>query len=124
MNIINVILSMFTVYNSTSYPDICFKFDRLGLRIPTLSISPWIKKGTVLSNPPDKAKPFTNSEYKLTSIIASTRKLLGMNNVGSLTKRNAWAATLRLSNKIFYLKHLHQYYHKIKKHKKLNKINL
>lgn len=77
-----------------SYPDPGFKFDRLGVRIPTLLISPWIKKGTVISEPPAEAKPADNSEYELTSIIASTRKLLGIaEQVGPLTDRDAWAAT-------------------------------
>jgi len=75
-----------------SYPDPDFLFDRLGIRVPTLLISPWIKKGTVLTHPPDAAKPAANSEYDLTSIIASTRKLLGM-QTGPLTDRDAWSAT-------------------------------
>ena len=36
----------------TSYPDPGFKFDRLGVRIPTILVSPWIKKGTILSRTP------------------------------------------------------------------------
>eukprot|EP00605_Chrysophyceae_sp_TOSAG23-4_P001706 GSChrysophyteH1.ASY1.ANO1.1875.1 assembled CDS len=75
----------------TSYPD-HFAFDRLGVRVPTLLISPWIKKGTVLTHPPDKAKPAPNSEYELTSIIHSARNILGI-DVGSLTDRDAWSAT-------------------------------
>ena len=71
----------------SSYPTTYFKFDRLGVRIPTLLISPWIQKGTVISEPPDKAKPTSSSEFDLTSIIASSRKLLRMDNVGSLTDR-------------------------------------
>jgi phospholipase C len=74
-----------------SYPD-KFEFDRLGVRIPTLLISPWIKKGTVISEPPDNAKPADNSEYELTSIMASVRKLLNM-KTGPLTQRDAWSAT-------------------------------
>lgn len=75
----------------TSYPG-NFGFDRLGIRIPTLLISPWIPKGTVISEPPDSAKPAENSEYDLTSIMASARRLLGMPNT-SLTQRDAWSAT-------------------------------
>ena len=75
-----------------SYPDRGFLFDRLGVRVPTLLISPWIKKGSVLTTPPDEAKPTPSSEYELTSIIASTRKLLNM-DTGPLTNRDAWSAT-------------------------------
>eukprot|EP01004_Peranema_trichophorum_P003240 NODE_2239_length_1644_cov_65.666009_g1918_i0.p1 GENE.NODE_2239_length_1644_cov_65.666009_g1918_i0~~NODE_2239_length_1644_cov_65.666009_g1918_i0.p1 ORF type:complete len:511 (-),score=107.12 NODE_2239_length_1644_cov_65.666009_g1918_i0:111-1538(-) len=75
-----------------SYPDEGFLFDRLGIRIPTILISPWIPKGTVISGPPESQKPFPNSEYELTSIMATTRKLLNMDPT-PLTKRDAWAAT-------------------------------
>ena len=77
--------------NEPSYPEINFKFNRLGLRIPTLLISPWIPKGTVISEPPAAAKPTPSSEFDLTSIIASARLLLGMPNT-PLTKRDAWSA--------------------------------
>eukprot|EP01063_Lacrimia_lanifica_P004012 TRINITY_DN1223_c0_g8_i2.p1 TRINITY_DN1223_c0_g8~~TRINITY_DN1223_c0_g8_i2.p1 ORF type:complete len:626 (+),score=200.26 TRINITY_DN1223_c0_g8_i2:65-1942(+) len=75
----------------SSFPD-SFAFDRLGVRIPTLLISPWLEKGLVQSGPPDAQKPAGNSEYDLTSIMATARKLLGMPET-PLTKRDAWAAT-------------------------------
>lgn len=31
--------------DSTSYPDANFKFNRLGVRIPTILISPWLAQG-------------------------------------------------------------------------------
>ena len=75
--------------------DSYFAFDRLGVRIPAILISPWIKKGTVISDPPDDenkaAKPYNNSEFDLTSIIASARRLLGMEDKG-LTDRDDWSA--------------------------------
>eukprot|EP01059_Diplonema_ambulator_P024729 TRINITY_DN4104_c1_g1_i1.p1 TRINITY_DN4104_c1_g1~~TRINITY_DN4104_c1_g1_i1.p1 ORF type:complete len:644 (+),score=201.25 TRINITY_DN4104_c1_g1_i1:1082-3013(+) len=77
--------------NEPSYPD-SFGFDRIGVRIPTLLISPWLPKGLVLSGPPDAQKPFNDSEYELTSIMATSRKLLDMDTT-PLTKRDAWAAT-------------------------------
>jgi hypothetical protein len=46
----------------------------------------------ILTEPPAPQKPAPNSEYTLTSIIATTRKLLGMTS-GPLTKRDAWSAT-------------------------------
>ncbi len=40
------------------------QFDRLGVRIPTILISPWIKAGTVIGEPgPEATKPAENSEY-------------------------------------------------------------
>lgn len=88
-----------------SYPLKDYKFDRLGVRLPFIVMSPWIPKGTVVSAPPEAQKPFSNSEYDLTSVIATTfvlslnhdsiffrRKLLGIQS-GPLTKRDAWVAT-------------------------------
>lgn len=54
-----------------SYPTPGVKFDRLGIRIPTLAISPWLPKGLVVSAPPAAQKPFPNSEYEATSIIST-----------------------------------------------------
>jgi phospholipase C len=76
-----------------SYPD-DFAFDRSGVRIPTILISPWLPKGMTLSDPPAAQKPAPNSVYELTSIMATTRKLLDfMNGTQPLTQRDAWAAT-------------------------------
>lgn len=57
--------------------------------------SPWIKKGTVISEPAEGSKPYEHSEYDLTSIISTTRKLLNMEVDGPLplTKRDGWSAT-------------------------------
>lgn len=78
--------------NISSYPDLGFEFDRLGLRIPTLLISPWIPKGVVESSPSNPSMPYPNSQYELTSIMATVRKIFNM-TTGPLTKRDAWAAT-------------------------------
>ena len=75
-----------------SYPDAGYNFSSLGVRIPTVLVSPWIAKGTVLSAPPREQRPQPDSEYDLTSIMATTRKLLGM-PATPLTKRDAWAGT-------------------------------
>ena len=58
-------------------PNMEFDFTRLGLRVPCLLVSPWIRKGTVDSTP-----------YQHTSIFATLRDLFG---VGSLTQRDAKA---------------------------------
>jgi|EP00942_MAST-04A_sp_MAST-4A-sp1_P013176 phospholipase C len=73
-----------------SYPD-DFDFQRLGIRVPTLLISPWIQKGTVISEPHEHEKPQSNSEFDLTSIISSVKNIFNAPN--HLTKRDAWAAT-------------------------------
>lgn len=79
-----------------SYPEVGFRFNRLGVRIPCILISPWIPKGTVISAPPEDkvSKPYPNSEFDLTSIIATTRKLLyPHSDLAPLTDRDAWSAT-------------------------------
>ncbi|XP_056697977.1 non-specific phospholipase C2 [Spinacia oleracea] len=66
-----------------------FKFDRLGVRVPTIAVSPWIEKGTVVH----KAKgPYPTSEYEHSSIAATVKKLFNLSSP-FLTKRDAWAGT-------------------------------
>ena len=80
--------------DALSYPDAGYMFDTLGVRIPTLLISPWIKKGTVVGAPPKGQMPARDSKYDLTSIMATARKLLpGLAAAPPLTRRDAWAAT-------------------------------
>jgi phospholipase C len=80
--------------NESSFPDTGVQFDRLGIRVPMLLVSPWVPKGAVQTHPPQDQKPFENSEYEHSSIIATTRKLLRvLNGTAPLTKRDAWAAT-------------------------------
>jgi phospholipase C len=55
-----------------------FKFDRLGLRVPTVIASPWVKPGRVDS-----------TLYQHTSVLATLDKLFGL--TGSLTRRDAAA---------------------------------
>ena len=57
-----------------------FAFDRLGLRVPTLLVSPYVPKGVVYSKP-----------LQHTSVLATVRKLFGMS--GALTRRDAAAST-------------------------------
>ncbi|KAJ4837774.1 Phosphatidylglycerol/phosphatidylinositol transfer protein [Turnera subulata] len=66
-----------------------FKFDRLGVRVPTIVISPWIEKGTVVHGP--KGSPFPTSEYEHSSIPATVKKLYNLTSF--LTKRDEWAGT-------------------------------
>lgn len=57
-----------------------FAFDRLGLRVPTLLVSPYVPKGVVYSKP-----------LQHTSVLATVRKLFGIS--GALTRRDAAAGT-------------------------------
>ncbi|XP_041998917.1 non-specific phospholipase C2 [Salvia splendens] len=67
-----------------------FKFDRLGVRVPTIAVSPWIKKGTVVHGP--NSSPTPTSEYEHSSIPATVRKILNLPSP-PLTKREQWAGT-------------------------------
>ncbi|KAK6924684.1 Phosphoesterase [Dillenia turbinata] len=66
-----------------------FKFDRLGVRVPTIMVSPWIKKGTVINGP---TRPTPNSEYEHSSIPATIKKMFNLSS-NFLTHRDAWAGT-------------------------------
>ncbi|PSS07661.1 Non-specific phospholipase [Actinidia chinensis var. chinensis] len=66
-----------------------FRFDRLGVRVPTIMVSPWIKKGTVISSPKG---PAPNSEYEHSSIPATIKKMFNLSS-NYLTHRDAWAGT-------------------------------
>ncbi len=78
--------------NEASYPDTGYNFTKLGIRVPTILVSPYIKKGVVISDPPEEQKPYTDSAYDLTSIMSTARKLLGM-PLQNLTGRDGWSAT-------------------------------
>lgn len=66
-----------------------FNFDRLGVRVPTIAVSPWIEKGTVVH----KANgPYPTSEYEHSSIAATVKKIFNLSSP-FLTKRDAWAGT-------------------------------
>ncbi|KAI9079635.1 hypothetical protein K1719_038256 [Acacia pycnantha] len=69
-----------------------FKFDRLGVRVPTIMVSPWIKKGTVISSPKG---PAASSEFEHSSIPATIKKMFNLSS-NFLTHRDAWAGTFEL----------------------------
>lgn len=66
-----------------------FKFDRLGVRVPTIAISPWIEKGRVEHH---ARGPTLTSEYEHSSIAATIRQLFNLPQP-HLTAREAWAGT-------------------------------
>ncbi|KAI9304565.1 phosphoesterase [Cunninghamella echinulata] len=68
--------------------DTNFNFDRLGVRVPAILISPWVKKGAVIHEPKG---PFENSQYEHSSIPATIKKLFNLPKF--LTKRDEWAGT-------------------------------
>ncbi|XP_021282371.1 non-specific phospholipase C4-like [Herrania umbratica] len=65
-----------------------FKFDRLGVRVPTFFISPWIEPGTVIHGP---SGPYPTSEFEHSSIPATVKRIFNLKEF--LTKRDAWAGT-------------------------------
>ncbi|KAK3198354.1 hypothetical protein Dsin_021769 [Dipteronia sinensis] len=65
-----------------------FKFDRLGVRVPAILVSPWIEPGTVLHRP---SGPEATSEFEHSSIAATLKRIFNLKEF--LTKRDAWAGT-------------------------------
>ena len=76
-----------------------YNFTSLGIRVPTIAISPWIAKGTVVSKPKgdsdgtstSTSKPFENSVFESTSIMATVNELLSL-DAPPLGNRMAWSA--------------------------------
>ncbi len=67
-----------------------FAFDRLGVRVPTVAVSPWIAKGTVVSAPSPAQAPTPTSWWDATSAISTVNRIFGI--AEHLTARDAWAA--------------------------------
>ena len=70
-----------------------FAFDRLGVRIPTIAISPWISRGTLIHDALPNEQPTSTSAFESTSVMATANLLLGLENAKPLGKRMAWANT-------------------------------
>ncbi|KAH9310932.1 hypothetical protein KI387_025967 [Taxus chinensis] len=66
-----------------------FEFERLGVRVPTLLISPWIEKGTVIHEPNG---PTPDSQFEHSSVPATVKKIFNLKS-DFLTKRDAWAGS-------------------------------
>ncbi|KAL4905461.1 phosphoesterase [Aspergillus multicolor] len=64
-----------------------FHFDRLGIRVPTILISPWVEKGAVVHAPALKKE---KGEYTHTSILKYVSELWGLE---ILTPRVEWSAS-------------------------------
>lgn len=68
-----------------------FAFERLGVRVPCIFVSPWITAGTVLNEPTEEqSSGETGSRWEHSSIAASVKRLFNLPNF--LTRRDAWAA--------------------------------
>lgn len=65
-----------------------FDFTRLGVRVPTIAISPWIPKGLLVTKPKG---PDVTSEFEHSSLPATVKKLFNL--PGFLNHRDAWAGT-------------------------------
>lgn len=65
-----------------------FDFDRLGIRVPTILISPWVDHVAVHEPKGFKAHP--SSKFEHSSFIATLTRQLGLK--GQMTKRSEWAA--------------------------------
>jgi len=66
-----------------------YDFTTLGVRVPTIAISPWIAKGQVISK--GNGTPSPNSAYESTSVMATVNELLDV-QAAPLSDRMAWAA--------------------------------
>eukprot|EP01123_Difflugia_compressa_P012662 TRINITY_DN5515_c0_g1_i1.p1 TRINITY_DN5515_c0_g1~~TRINITY_DN5515_c0_g1_i1.p1 ORF type:complete len:491 (-),score=88.80 TRINITY_DN5515_c0_g1_i1:21-1493(-) len=71
--------------DSTNPP---FDFKRIGIRVPTIVVSPWVEKGVVIH---EATGPTPTSQYEHSSFSATMKKLYNLPNY--LTKRDEWAAT-------------------------------
>ena len=62
--------------DQTNVPGLTFNFDRLGVRVPAILISPWIAKGTVVAGPED---PVNGRVFEHASIPATATAFLAGN---------------------------------------------
>merc|ERR1712232_533426 len=68
-----------------------FAFERLGVRIPTVLVSPWITARTVINEPnEEQVSGEPGSRWEHSSVASSIKRLFNLPNF--LTKRDAWAA--------------------------------
>eukprot|EP01034_Spumella_vulgaris_P021748 gene21748-27803_t len=71
-----------------------FDFTRLGVRIPTVVISPWIRKGSVFHAPKrDGAGQYEHSSLAATVVHKLFEPKEGFRKQPYLNKRDAWAAS-------------------------------
>jgi phospholipase C len=70
-----------------------FDFTRLGVRIPTVVVSPWVKGGSVVHAAPSGAGQYEHSSLAATVVHKLFAPKLNKLQPSYLTKRDEWAAT-------------------------------
>lgn len=73
--------------------NILFDFSRHGVRIPTVIVSPWVKKGTLVHAAPEGSGQYEHSSIIATVVHKLFRPQLGRPKPSYLNKRDEWAAT-------------------------------
>jgi hypothetical protein len=73
--------------NCSGHPN--FDFKRLGIRVTSYVISPWIPKNLAIQRP---TGPQETSQWDLTSNVATAKNLFGLKTF--LTKRDAWSGSM------------------------------
>ncbi|EGR31587.1 phosphoesterase family protein, putative [Ichthyophthirius multifiliis] len=68
-----------------------FKFNRLGIRVPMIAVSPWIEKNTLINKPMDNQKPQNSSQWEHSSIISTVLRIFNLQDQ-QFSKRIEWAA--------------------------------
>jgi phospholipase C len=72
---------------ATEVPGLEFKFDRLGIRVPAILVSPYIPRGTVV---PGTEDPANQRIFEHASIPATvTKQFLGGNDIGTDREKGA-----------------------------------
>ena len=67
-----------------------FDFSRLGVRVPTVVVSPWVERNSVISEPQGSQLTTPTSHFEGTSTLATANRIFGID--ANLTKRDAWTA--------------------------------
>lgn len=70
-----------------------FDFTRLGVRVPTVVVSPWVTKGSVVHAPPAGEGQFEHSSLQATIVHKLFQPDLGHPQPKYQNNRDAWAAT-------------------------------
>jgi len=71
---------------ATNVPGLAFKFDRLGIRVPAILVSPYIPRGTIVPGPED---PANQRIFEHASIPATVTKHFLGNDIGTVREQNA-----------------------------------
>ena len=67
-----------------------FDFSRLGVRVPTVVVSPWVERNSVIHEPQGPQLTTPTSHFEGTSTLATANKIFGID--ANLTLRDAWTA--------------------------------